>query len=223
MFSDQKVVSSIALLVAGYAQLQSGLAAYHWQILVYLVWFSSLTHLTTLTFLRSYFRSNPASRSWRIVFMLVTVIMLGTALLPTGQQDWYSGSGIPALCYFNRIGSSSYYGLSGLSSMIGPSSMIVSILTLFFGYMTRLVKLSERTTKKTRRWFRTAPACTWKRWMANCDQSDSSRSSKSLQTLSFMFLETIYVYLHACYEVYESMLWEVRIFRFSFSYIGLTY
>lgn len=52
MFSDQQLVTGIALLASGYAQLPYGLASYYWQIIIYLAWFSSLTHLTTLTFLR---------------------------------------------------------------------------------------------------------------------------------------------------------------------------
>lgn len=52
MFSDQQVVTGIALLASGYAQLSSGISNYHWQMLVYLAWFSSLTHLSTLTVLR---------------------------------------------------------------------------------------------------------------------------------------------------------------------------
>ena len=51
MFSDQQAATGIALLASGYAQLSSSISNYHWQMLVYLAWFSSLTHLTTLTVL----------------------------------------------------------------------------------------------------------------------------------------------------------------------------
>lgn len=92
IFSDQQAVTGIALLTSGYAQLRSGIASYHWQILVDLAWFSSITHLTTLTVLRSYFRDNHAARLWRSCFMLVTVTMLGVALLPTGDALWFTAN-----------------------------------------------------------------------------------------------------------------------------------
>src|SRR5450756_2077760 len=49
MFSDQQLVTGIGILVSGYTQLHCSLSIYHWQIIVYLAWFSSLTHMTTLT------------------------------------------------------------------------------------------------------------------------------------------------------------------------------
>ncbi|KAL8677607.1 MAG: hypothetical protein Q9186_005990, partial [Xanthomendoza sp. 1 TL-2023] len=93
MFSDQQAVTGIALLSSAFAQLHANPAfsSYHWQIVVYLPWFSSLTHLTTLTVLRQYFRDNHAARLWRALLMLVTVAMLGTALLPTGDHLWFPG------------------------------------------------------------------------------------------------------------------------------------
>lgn len=58
MFSNQQVVTGMALLASGYAQLSSGINIYYWQMLVYLAWFSSLTHLLTLTVLWQYFQDN---------------------------------------------------------------------------------------------------------------------------------------------------------------------
>ena len=55
MLSDQQLVTGIALLASAYSQLSCGLSSYHWQLIVYLAWFSSLTHLTTMTALRQYF------------------------------------------------------------------------------------------------------------------------------------------------------------------------
>ena len=81
MFSDQQIVTGIALLASGYSQLNRDITVYHWQILMYLAWFSSLTHLTTLTVLRQYFRENFAARFWRSILMLVTVTMLGIGLV----------------------------------------------------------------------------------------------------------------------------------------------
>ena len=217
MFSDQQLVTGIALLVGGFSQLRDGLDAYHWQILVYLVWFSSLTHLTTLTVLRQYFRDNSAIRLWRAVFMLIIVVMLGIALVPTGNSFWlpflpplsnpnssWILAGIPVKCYYTL--DAPPYG-----DYVPASSMVSSVLVLFFGYSTRLVKLSIRTAAFSKYWLRTAPRTTWKRWMAGCGCVDGLGAKSLLLKFLYMIMETVYVCLHGWYEVYDSMLWEVSL------------
>lgn len=214
MYSDQQLVTSIALLAGGFAQLNHGLDAYHWQILVYLVWFSSLTHLTTLTVLRQYFRDNSALRSWRIVFMLITVIMLGVALVPTGNPFWqtlmwnnkYDAMiSIPVLCYYQPDAPSwAFYGLKGPTF-----NTTVSIVVLFVGYLTRLIKLSNKAAAFNKYWLRTAPGALWKNWMIECDNVDRSNSRYLLHKVRYIIMEVAYVCLHGWYEVYDSMLWEV--------------
>ena len=211
MYSDRQLVTGIALLLSGFSQLRNGLDAYHWQILVYLVWFSSLTHLTTLTVLRQYFRNNPAIRSWRAVFMLIRVIMLGVALVPTGNSVWLSAflyesrwilAGIPVLCYYEP--DAPPYGAYDQAS-----SMVLSVLVLLFGFLTRLVKLSSKATAFSKHWLRTAPGTAWKRWMARCGSVDGLGAKSLLLKVIYIIMETVYVCLHGWYEVYDSMLWEV--------------
>jgi hypothetical protein len=102
--SDQQIITGIALLGSGFSQLRCGISAYHWQITIYLVWFSSFTHLATLTFLRRYLYENVPLRSWRLGLMTVLIASLVIALIPTGNQAWLSDTdfaGIPAWCLFN--------------------------------------------------------------------------------------------------------------------------
>ena len=86
---DTQIVTSVAILLSGYIQLPCGLSAYHWEIIVDLAWFSALTHLTVLTSLRYYFRRRPAMAIWRVIFMGVTLILLGSALYPVGYIPQY--------------------------------------------------------------------------------------------------------------------------------------
>ena len=83
-FSDQQVITGIAILISGYSQLRGGLAAYYWQLIVDLAWFSSITHLTTLTCLRHYFRERQGLKILRLICMAVTAGMLSCALATTG-------------------------------------------------------------------------------------------------------------------------------------------
>ena len=215
MYSDQQLVTGIALLVSGFSQLRYGLASYHWQILVYLVWFSSLTHLTTLTVLRQYFRNNSAFRSCRAVVMLVTVIMLGVALVPTGNPYWAPAvgnddhaalAGVPVLCFYKPDAPYTF----NQDATSGPlSGMIVSVLVLFFGYLTRFVKLSSGAAAFSKRWLRIAPGSTWKRWMATCSSANCSGTLNLFMKIIYIMMETVYGCLHGWYELYDSMLWEV--------------
>ena len=69
MYSDTQIITGLAILLAGYIQLPSGISSYHWQIVVDLAWFSSLSHLTTLTALRGYFRRRTTMAICRAVLV----------------------------------------------------------------------------------------------------------------------------------------------------------
>ena len=221
MFSDQQLVTGLALLISGYVQLRCGISSYHWQTITYLAWFSSLTHLTTLTVLRQYFRDNPAPRLWRAVLMLVMVTMLMVALLPSGDAWWFTSNryasyvgvaGIPALCYFKRLVARSIGERFELDTFV-TGSMLVSVMVLFSGYLTRLIKISKQAASFTKLWIRTKPG----RMLKSALRTSMQRAGKS-NTIMFVYwrvqhfvLETVYVLLRACFDIYESTLWEVRI------------
>ena len=210
MFSDQQIVTGIALLASGYSQLPSGLDAFHWQIVVYLAWFSSFTHLTTLTVLRNYFQDHPATRLWRIILMIATVSLLGIALLPTGNYWWLSSypdtSGVPASCFFQaRNFRKQFFDMTSSQT----PSMIISILVLFFGYVARMVKLWPSTSKSARYWLRVKPGDRIKRLLRIGHAQSKQSNAKLRGTFKRLVLEIIYVSALAYLVILESMLWEV--------------
>ena len=96
--------------------------------------------------------------------MLVTVIILAVAL---GDFSWLTDHfliselgnikggdfqvnkiGVPAICYFKKLDPSNSQRHFVTSRNQSPS-MVISLLILFFGYLTRLVKLSSRATAFT--------------------------------------------------------------------------
>lgn len=99
-FSDTQVFTGITILLCGYIQLPSGISAYHWQVVVALAWFSSLTHLLTLTSLRGYLRKRFKMAVWRATFMGFVMILLAAALGPTGfiNQHKTAANAAPAIC-----------------------------------------------------------------------------------------------------------------------------
>lgn len=86
--SDIQLVTGYAILIAGYSQLCNGISSYNWQILTFLAWFSSLTHLCFLGLMRDYLYRRPWERLWRTIAMLILVFMLLAAIYPTGNFSW---------------------------------------------------------------------------------------------------------------------------------------
>lgn len=82
--SDMQLITSVTILVSGYLQLPKGISLYHWTTIVYLAWFSALTHLATLTSLRHFFRSRPVMATGRVILMGLVLVLLSVAFVPTG-------------------------------------------------------------------------------------------------------------------------------------------
>ena len=104
MYSDQQLVVSLAILIAGFSQLNcDGIDTYHWVIMIYTAWFSSLTHLTTLSVLQWYFEErNRSARLPRLFFMFCTMGLVITALVPTAHESWWHSPNCSAYCFFDR-------------------------------------------------------------------------------------------------------------------------
>ncbi|KAL8776345.1 MAG: hypothetical protein Q9213_008306 [Squamulea squamosa] len=214
MYSDQQIVTGLAILACGYAQLRCRLSEYHWQIIVYLAWHSSLTHLATLTFLRQYFRHNPTARLWRAILMLLMVMMLSVALLPTGDRRWsnkYDGDSdngaFPVLCAFRRLTvqkSSERYRPDSVTT----STMLISIAVLFLSYLTRLIKLSQQATAFTRRWMRTKPGSLIRRVTDDAVRHADKPNASKYWRLKHFAMEGTHIFLRALVDIAESTLWE---------------
>jgi hypothetical protein len=110
--SDQQIVTGIAILAAGFQGLRlGGIDSYHYQTVIYLAWMSSSVHLSALSVLAPVLKERPALRIWRLVGMLVLLVLLVIALIPTASNDWgwltwegmapeNSGWGVPAVCFW---------------------------------------------------------------------------------------------------------------------------
>ena len=102
--------------------------------------------------------------------MLVTVALLSGALLPTGDEGWglTDTLGVPAICFFQSLKPKIIK--SQFTSSAQMPSMVISILILFFGYLTRMVKLSKHATDLTKDWLRTKPASIIKKMIDGSDR-----------------------------------------------------
>ncbi|KAJ5952101.1 uncharacterized protein N7479_010514 [Penicillium vulpinum] len=142
--SDIQIITGLSILISGYVQLHQGISSFHWIVIVDLAWFSSLTHLACLTLLRNYLYNHSLQRTWRLVSMAVLVIFLTIALSFTGDYYWTSFKILPDTTYFVRndmIDPAMCHLSFSPSSMMAYCGMIISILLIILGFVTRIIKL----------------------------------------------------------------------------------
>ncbi len=207
--SDQQMVTGAALLGSGYAQLVCDISAYHWQIMIYLVWFSSFTHLATLTVLRRHLKHNSPMRWWRLLLMLLIGAGIAVALVPTGGprwplSPWNTGSdmGAPARCYYN------VYNFNHGNEQLG--SMVCSIFILAVSYISRAISFFERSSTAVRLYLRTKPGNVVKRLLEKLyRRSQVSRNGKMVFSIPYWSILSIFIIFRALYDIAGSMMWEV--------------
>lgn len=73
--SDQQLVTGIAIMIAGLIDPCSR-SVYHFKIIAALGWFSSFTHLSTLTVLRDHLITHRRTRDLRVIVMLSVLSLL---------------------------------------------------------------------------------------------------------------------------------------------------
>lgn len=166
---DIQAITSLAILMSGFISLKhtdAPLTASDWQMLVYLVWFSTSTHLAGLTSLRAYLNARPRLKISRLILISLLLCWLLVAMVPTGFFDWGSFSKgyknhvpsplSPAICYFDLTTARSLWlfsvnrGHPEVVSMIphplmetpAMQAMIVGEVVLVVGFLSRCIKLS---------------------------------------------------------------------------------
>ena len=228
-FSDLQMVTGISLAVSGYSQIHCQLAIYDAQMIIDLVWFSFITHLATLTSLRRYFRERPALRLWRIICMGMTFAMLSYALIFTGfEVDLFSASepvylqllAYPTWCilHLHELDNAveAYHGYGGyygghVSYNIPHIALIMTFLVV--SLVTRTIRLFPTASDKIQTAFRTKPSKALKNKLARLKyrvRCAKTTSVRRLWRLLYKSLLSIYCLLESTFEVYMSLLWEVR-------------
>ncbi|ETS79530.1 hypothetical protein PFICI_09383 [Pestalotiopsis fici W106-1] len=147
ILSDQQMFTGIAIMSAGFRGLQSReISVYHFQIVLYLAWMSSSVHLSAVTLLGSYLRRHRGMLFWRFAGMLVLLVMLIVALVPTISNDWgiywwdgmldgRTGWAIPAYCFWGEL----------WGDGVGPDAPLGFVI-LAVSYLWKMGALFETTT-----------------------------------------------------------------------------
>jgi hypothetical protein len=134
---DLQLITGFSILISGAVQLKCGLTIYEWQIIVYLAWFSCLTHLSCLMVLRNHLYVHTFGRTWRLIAMGVLAVLLIIGILPTANYGEMRYSG-PTPSEYAKC----YLKLQAPSG-IPLFSVILSILTIAIGFISRVIKLHK--------------------------------------------------------------------------------
>lgn len=170
---DVQLVTGISILVGGFLSLNGELSAIHWQIITYLAWFSSVTHLTGLTILRRYLQLHRREKYVRVALMLTQLLILIVAMIPTIFFNWQSPRSLPwgprataatpkspTACLFSLpCGRQIYkesmdvlcsndhdgiYTCPPLEHTPALQEMVLGATFLIFGFLSKSLKLSTR-------------------------------------------------------------------------------
>ncbi len=146
---DVQLLTGTGILLSGYIGLHCYISSYHWHLVVYLAWFSNLTHIACLTSLRRYLHQHQLERNWRLFFMTVLWAGLIPAIVPTAFFNWAtqeptaSHPWTNARCFFDLRGGLALLDGTALTETMALQSATVSILLLAFNYFGRVIKLTK--------------------------------------------------------------------------------
>ncbi|KAF2271493.1 ArfGap-domain-containing protein [Westerdykella ornata] len=223
IISDTTLVTGLSFLIAGYSQLNCGLSAYHWQMMVYVAWFASFSFLAAMTFLQDYFQANRTLRAVRIILMLVMACMLIVALLPTGSHNWlnlYPGGGgfypsLPAKCFYLQMGTDRFNPNGGPKIW----SMVVSVLVVGLSYLHTIIRQFDPTAQCTRKCFRSWPGSIVKRLLHELERHASRKGLRSAGAiLPYLLVFACFATMRALFDILESMLLEIIWLAFAMSW-----
>ena len=212
MLSDTQIVTGIAILGSAYLQLDSDFSLYHWQVTIWLAWFSSVTHLGTLTVLRNYLREYPALRAQRLFLMSIIAVMLTVSLVPTGSPIWLNFPGEQAGCYF-RFLSESWKTFGPGKQRNDAFLAMTTVAVIMIGLLTRIIKLFPRASTYARTNLRVKPGRRVKQGLDTLLAIAESVGPRwSHWTIAIFYNPFLVVFLiaRAVFDLLESMVWEVR-------------
>ncbi|CAJ2505408.1 Uu.00g128020.m01.CDS01 [Anthostomella pinea] len=158
---DVQLGMGLAVLIYGYASLFSGLSAYHWWLLIGLAWFSLITQLAALVYLRDYYARRPNQRAWRLMLLICFICVLAASMVPTARMKMALAQkpekmedilGRSAICYFAN-GNSKLGIQHGIGAALFPGVYVIVAL-LLVGLVFGLLKLYEIPGGLVSRWYR---------------------------------------------------------------------
>lgn len=154
--SDQQLVTGIAIMVTIYTK-SCDISIYSFQIAAALAWFSSTTHLATLTLLRAYFDHHRVARNFRAVMMVMMMIMLAAAqIISNSESVQHSSTDIYFGCALKKS-----FKLSPINGY-EITNLVLIIAWLIQSYSSRMVAIYSAHTKSSYSWLTRKIASTFR-------------------------------------------------------------
>jgi hypothetical protein len=216
MMSGLQLLTGLAIMISGFAQLRTCISIYHWQRLSHLAWFSCTTHLSCSTFLREYLRKNKTSQLWRVPGMVSLVVMLLYSLATTAQYDWTLGPELrlveysaysAAVCYMHP----KYAFASNGYGTERAQRRIIFMVFLIFGMVNRVQGLyltPSHYALKARRFMSDATKSFLKRHYG--DGTYDSIFTSLIAIIVYRPLVALFLTIRLCLDALVSKACEVR-------------
>ncbi|KAL9073790.1 MAG: hypothetical protein Q9157_004615 [Trypethelium eluteriae] len=190
--SDQQLVTGISILLLGYIQ-HCSMSSFHFIVIVTLAWFSSTTHLSTLSVLYHHLNKYPTLKYIRIFGMLILYVMLMVGLLVLYASYPFQ---VPVQCRLEGL------SLAGNK----PLNLFVAIILFIFltvSYLSKFVRLihpSFQSPKKLDDSIRRQDNCVKKlKYLDGCNLPDIvEKALRSFIVFNYINLEFI-----------DSFLWQI--------------
>lgn len=207
-FSDQQIVTGIAMLTSGFVQIPKGLSTHHWTNITNLAWLASVSHLTTLTMQRKRLRNNRSKMLLRLAGMISMSIMLACGM---GSLGYYWKPEHPAWCLFHPK--------PWVTERMGPpyyNSVYVGLTLsiLFVSYITRIAFLFPEIIDSSKGVKEKCEGALTKHLESQKDRIQKTTLSRPIRmswNIYYKICYSFYVLFVVIKDLYCSMLWEVHL------------
>lgn len=226
---DLQILTGLGILLSGFVSLPV-LKGAHWQMICYLAWFATVTHMSGLSIMSKYLHGRSWERKSRMVLMGVLLIILVVAMVPMaaitiseddGGEDLVLTWNCNATCFFspqfmaNNLHSVSLGLQWGSTKILTQTaaqfgSAIMAIALMSFSFVVRLGRITPKllsTMKSKRRsmsnWIQRT---LWQ--MANKDFSRAWQDVMWRELLARPFL-CVFLLLRTWLLLWSSMFFEV--------------
>ncbi|KAG6357481.1 hypothetical protein INS49_013358 [Diaporthe citri] len=226
---DLQILTGLGILLAGFVSLPV-LKGAHWQMVCYLAWFATVTHMSGLSMMSKYLHGRSWERKSRMILMGVLLIILVVAMVPMaaitiseddGGEDLVLTWNCNATCFFspqfmaNNLHSVSLGLQWGSTKILTQTaaqfgSAIMAIALMAFSFVVRLGKITPKllstTQSKKRSMSERVQSTLWK--MANKEFSRAWQAVMWRELLVRPFL-CVFILLRAWLLLWSSMFFEI--------------
>ncbi|KAL4948455.1 hypothetical protein BDW69DRAFT_189246 [Aspergillus filifer] len=216
LMSDQQLVTGVAILTSGYSQLKCGMSIDDWKILVDLAWFSSVTHLAALTFIRVYIQDHTSVLHLRLPLMFALVAMLFAALFPTGNAKCFARTVAASCCFDMKMENEAevarikrLLGDGAMTKVLGPMAFSQALLVAMF--LSQVIKTYRPSSNFTKKWLFKKPGTYWKemtRGLGKRAYFSTDLQQKWLLLLNIVSLAVL-ITTKAIFSLMSSMFWDL--------------